>query len=129
VGATTQLARSSESGAATGKSVRLWITTAGCVLAVLAVLWWVRSSRDVIARSVAPYRVTQINTAESTMSLVHGNHSYIVRCAEHCGEFTPGGFYGMDDAGAVLQYKHAGQTIFLPVIEEQTTFDVTGGRG
>jgi hypothetical protein len=53
----------------------------------------------------------------------------VVRCSEHCGEFTSGGFYRMDDAGAVLRYTHAGQTISLPIIEEQTRFDVTGGHG
>jgi hypothetical protein len=63
------------------------------------------------------------------MNLVHGNHSYVVRCAEHCTEFKNGSFYRMDDAGAALQYTHAGQTISLPIIEEQTTFDVTGGHG
>jgi hypothetical protein len=63
------------------------------------------------------------------MNLVHGKHTYVVRCSGHCTEFRSGGFYPLDDAGAVLRYTHAGQTISLPIIEEQTTFDVTGGHG
>ncbi|HVO59727.1 MAG TPA: hypothetical protein VMT53_02260 [Terriglobales bacterium] len=63
------------------------------------------------------------------MDLVHGTHSYVVRCAEHCRDFKVGGLYGMKDAGAALQHSQAGQTISFPIIEEQTTFDVTGGHG
>jgi hypothetical protein len=129
VSATTQLVKSSEAGAATGKSVPLGITAAGCLLALLALWWWARSGPDVIVRTVAPYRVTHINVAEATMGLVHGNRSYVVRCREHCSEFSIGGYYRMDDAGAVLQYNHAGQALSFPIIEEQTTFDVTGGHG
>jgi hypothetical protein len=127
VGAGTQVARSSEAGA-THKSAWLWIATAAC-LVLLPGLWVVRSSRNLIVRTVHPYRVSEINSSDATMHLVHGNHTYVVRCAGHCGEFRTGGFYRMDDAGAVLQYKHAGQAISLPIIEEQTTFDVTGGHG
>jgi hypothetical protein len=93
----------------------------------MMVLWW--AGRDGIVKTVHPYRVTHINTAEGTMGLLHGNRGYSVRCDQHCGYFHTGGFYQMDDAGAVLRYTRAGQTISLPIIEEQTTFDVTGGHG
>lgn len=63
------------------------------------------------------------------MDLLHGKRSYVVRCAEHCGDFKVGGFYGMKDAGAVLQHSQAGQVISFPIVEEDTTFDVTGGHG
>jgi hypothetical protein len=128
VSATTQLAKSSEAGAATAKAVQLGIAAAGCLLALLA-WWWARSGRDVIVRTVDPYRVTHLSVAEATMDLVHGKRSYVVRCGEHCSEFSIGSYYRMDDAGAVLQYNHAGQTLSFPIIEEQTTFDVTGGHG
>lgn len=94
---------------------------------LLAFAWWAR--RDAIVQTVHPYRVTGINTMDATMSLIHGNHSYIVACGQHCGHFQNGGLYRMDDAGAVLRYSRAGQTISLPIIQEEIMFDVTGGRG
>ena len=128
VSASTQIAESPEPRGATTKSVRLWII-AGCLIGLLGAWWWERSGRSLIVRTVHPYRVTHINSSDATIDLMHGNRSYVVRCSEHCGQFTVGGFYPMEDAGAVLRYTHAGQTISLPIVEEQTDFDVTGGRG
>lgn len=127
MGATTQLAKSSDAGAS--NSVRSWLIVAGCLIVLSGFLWWARSSPNFVIRTVDPYHVIHVNTADATMNLIHGNRSYVVRCSEHCGEFATGGFYPMDDAGAVLRYTHAGQTLSLPIIEEQTTFDVTGGHG
>lgn len=97
------------------------------IVLLIAAFWW--AGRDLIVQTVHPYRVTRINAAEATMNLIHGNHSYTVDCGQHCHDFQSGGLYRMDDAGAVLQYNRAGRTISLPIIQEEITFDVTGGRG
>ena len=126
--ATVQLARATEVPAAKAMSARLWIVVSTFVIVLLLAVFW-RARRDLIVQAIHPYRVTRINTAEATMNLTHGNHSYVVACGQHCGDFQSGGFYRMDDAGAVLQYTRGGQTISLPIIQEEITFDVTGGRG
>jgi hypothetical protein len=129
VSATVQLARSSDTGADARNQAQLWAAASASVIVLLCLIWWASWHQDAILKIVHPYRVTRINLAEGTMDLVHGNRSYVVHCAEHCRNFTVGGFYGMKDAGAVLQHSQAGQVISFPIVEEETTFDVTGGHG
>jgi hypothetical protein len=101
-----------------------------CILLFAAtVLWWNRAGRELIRETVHPFRVTHINPAEGTMSLVHGNDRYIVRCAPRCAYFQPAGNYPMNDRGSALEYRRSGEIILLPIIEETTTFDTTGGHG
>jgi len=130
VSATVQLEKSAELGAAVPKAgQRISITVCVIALALASLWWWTASGRDWIVKNVHPYRVNRMDISGGTMSLVHGNHSYVVRCAQHCRDFKSGSFYSMKDAGAVLEYTHAGQTISLPIIEEETMFDLTGGHG
>ncbi len=99
------------------------IAFAGCLI------WWTTGGREFVQKAVHPFRVTHVDNSAGTMSLVHGNRSYIVRCDTHCSEFRAQRNYPMKDAGAVLEYGAAGQKLAFPIIEEETIFDVTGGRG
>jgi len=129
VSASVQLGTSSETGGSAGKPTHLWAAASASAIVLLSLMFWASWYRDGIVNIVHPYRVTRINISEGTMYLVHGNRSYVVRCADHCSNFKVGGLYGMKDAGAVLQHSQAGQLISFPIVEEQTTFDVTGGHG
>jgi hypothetical protein len=95
----------------------------------LAIFWWTIAGQEFILETVHPFRVTQIETSARTMSLVHGNRTYIVRCDAHCLDFRSSGTYRMKDVGDAVEYTGAGQKIELPILEEHVTFDTAGGQG
>jgi hypothetical protein len=130
VSATVQPAKSSTSSIRRATPLRLGaLFSVSLVAGLFAVLWWTTSGREYIVRSVDPFRATGIDLTAGTLSMVHGNRRYVVRCDSHCGGFKVGGLYRMHDAGAALEYAGGVLKITLPIIEEQTTFDVTGGHG
>ncbi|HEX6501602.1 MAG TPA: hypothetical protein VF011_00040 [Terriglobales bacterium] len=126
---TVQFDKSAQATLAREHKIPLWLLAVFLVALALGITWWALSPRKFIIETVHPYRVTHINLGDKTMYLVHGNRSYVVRCQEHCGDFKPAGTYPMYDAGAALEYMRAGRKIIFPIIEEETTFDLTGGHG
>jgi hypothetical protein len=100
------------------------------LIAVAAsIMWWTRGGREFVQESVHPFRVTHIDRSAGTMTLVRGNRTYLVRCANDCLAFKAEGSYPMKDTGPLLEYRAAGHKLTLPIVEEETTFDVSGGRG
>ena len=112
------------------KSVLPWALVICFVIAILMFkIWWTGGGRDLILRTVHPFRVTRVDANAGTMTLVHGNHSYVVRCDERCKLFRPSSNYPMEDLGSVLQYLQHGEKLRFPILEQQTTFDTEGGHG
>jgi hypothetical protein len=106
---------------------KLWLGVAALLaLAALVVV----GQRGRIAAWLEPgFQVAEIGAAEKTMSLQRANHTYLVGCAEICGNFRIGKTYQMKIVGGELRYHSSGQEISLPIIEEQVGFTTTGGRG
>jgi hypothetical protein len=108
---------------------RLFLLLSLLLVLALGVVWLTPSFREFILQTVHPFRVIQIGIPPGTMSLVHGNRTYVVRCDQHCADFKVGSDYPMFDTGGAVEYTGAGQKMAFPVIEEQTKFDLTGGHG
>jgi hypothetical protein len=125
-----QLDKSSRNATPTpGRTRRLFLVVSLLLLLALAVVWWTTSGQEFVLETVHPFRVTQIKTSAGTMSLVHGQRTYVVRCDTHCTDFRPSSTYPMKDIGDAVEYSGAGQKIDFPILEEQITFDTTGGHG
>ncbi len=110
--------------------MRRWLFPALSLIFVAGVvIWWTLTEREFVLERVHPFHVSQINATSETMMLVHGNRSYVVRCGTQCALFQVENNYPMKDAGGFIEYSRRGQKFTFPIIEEQTTFDVTGGHG
>ncbi len=127
--ATVQVERSLDKATAAHSQAQVWTVAGAAVIVVALLVWWAASNHPLIVNTVFPYQVTAVDAGDGSMSLVHGRRRYLVRCGEKCVDFKTGGLYRMNDVGAFLQYSRDGQNLSLPIIEEETTFDVTGGHG
>ena len=108
---------------------RLLLLVSLFLVLALAIFWWTSWGQEFILETVHPFRVTQIEPSARTMSLVHDNRTYLVRCDAHCPDFRSSGTYRMKDVGDAVEYNRAGQKIELPILEEHVTFDTAGGKG
>lgn len=112
------------------KSVLPWALVICFLVGILLFgIWWTGGGRDLILRTVHPFLVIRVDANAGTMTLVHGNHTYVVRCDDRCTFFRPSSSYPMEDLGGVLRYLQSGEKLTFPILEEQTTFDTAGGHG
>jgi hypothetical protein len=71
-----------------------------------------------------------IEVRSPTMVLQQANHRYTVQCDDRCAIFMTGKRHRMRKRGSVLEYRVKGQTIALPILEEQILFPTQpGGLG
>ena len=111
------------------KNRRGWLI--GILLAGAAVIicyaGWGRRS---LLHGLEPaYRVTNVDLSVRTMVLEKANHRYVVCCQEHCASFERGKSYAMRSIVHALEFDAEGRTITLPIVQEDVTFPVEGGRG
>jgi hypothetical protein len=73
------------------------------------------------------FLVVEVRGTDRTMVLQRANRRYIVRCEERCGNFLAGKKYRMRNRGGTLEYRKRGETIVLPIVEEQIFFPTQPG--
>lgn len=126
-----QPAKEAESkSSSASRSALIWIVITASIAAVVVFsIAGSSAGKEFLRQRVHPFRVISVNADTKTMTVVHGNQSYVIRCEERCGSFKPATDYPMQEKGWYLELRHGGETLNFPILEEQTTFDTLGGHG
>jgi hypothetical protein len=91
-----------------------------CVLIVFVLgfaMWWRNGLRDELVLLLQPpYRVTQIDSTQRTMTVEGVTEAFQVRCQNICGSFKVGNKYPMLYRGASLEFRRNGQRFQLEIV-------------
>ncbi|HKN35395.1 MAG TPA: hypothetical protein VJX16_19305 [Terriglobales bacterium] len=108
------------------RRIALW----GTIVLLGGVCLWLLAAHSNDLLPILQPGLLVLEVRSPTMILEQTNRRYTVSCETRCGIFVTGKKYPMRKRGSILEYRRKGETITLPILQEQIFFPTQpGGLG